>query len=179
MVRLQVRDSGIGIAAVDLPHIFEPFFTEADVSRHSSGQFEFGRRGLGLGLSLVRAFVHLHGGSVEVDSALGQGTTFTITLPTDGKSLVTSRRNRAKLYAAMHQEKAMTSVPESDLLHMLMDNVPDAIYFKDLSKSFYPYQSRTGTAFRSGRPRRGDRQDATSISSARRTPGRHISTSRK
>ena len=82
MVRLQVRDSGIGIAAVDLPHIFEPFFTEADVSRHSSGQFEFGRRGLGLGLSLVRAFVHLHGGTVEVDSALGQGSTFTITLPT-------------------------------------------------------------------------------------------------
>ncbi|MGH7171384.1 MAG: ATP-binding protein [Gemmataceae bacterium] len=79
-VRLQVRDSGIGIAAADLPHIFEAFFTEGDVSRHSSGQFEFGRRGLGLGLSLVRAFVHMHGGTVQVDSTPGQGTTFTIKL---------------------------------------------------------------------------------------------------
>jgi signal transduction histidine kinase len=80
-VRLQVRDNGVGIVAADLPYIFEPFFTEVDVSRHSSGQFEFGRRGLGLGLSLVRAFVHMHGGTVQVESKLGQGSTFTITLP--------------------------------------------------------------------------------------------------
>ncbi|HTU18601.1 MAG TPA: hybrid sensor histidine kinase/response regulator [Gemmataceae bacterium] len=86
VVCLQIRDSGVGIAAADLPHIFEPFFTEVDVSRHSSGQFEFGRRGMGLGLSLVRAFVHLHGGTVQVDSTLGQGTTFTITLPGDAVS---------------------------------------------------------------------------------------------
>jgi signal transduction histidine kinase len=80
-VRLQVRDSGIGIEPPNLPHIFEPFFTEMDVSRHASGQFEFGRRGLGLGLSLVRAFVHMHGGTVDVSSTPGQGTVFTITLP--------------------------------------------------------------------------------------------------
>ncbi|MHB1421944.1 MAG: ATP-binding protein [Gemmataceae bacterium] len=81
VVRLQVCDNGIGIARDQLPHIFEPFFTEVDVSRHSSGQFEFGRRGLGLGLSVVHAFVAMHGGRVELDSTLGQGTTFTITLP--------------------------------------------------------------------------------------------------
>jgi len=80
-VHLQVRDNGVGIAPADLPHIFEPFFTEADVSRHSSGQFEFGRRGLGLGLSLVRAFIHMHGGIVQVESAPAQGSTFTIILP--------------------------------------------------------------------------------------------------
>jgi signal transduction histidine kinase len=80
-VRLQVRDSGIGIEPDNLPHIFEPFFTEVDVSRHSSGQFEFGRRGLGLGLSLVRAFVQMHGGTVEVASTPGQGTTVTMVLP--------------------------------------------------------------------------------------------------
>jgi signal transduction histidine kinase len=78
---LQVRDSGVGISPADLPHIFEPFFTEVDVSRHSSGQFEFGRRGLGLGLSLARAFVQAHGGTLDVDSTPGQGTTFTVTLP--------------------------------------------------------------------------------------------------
>jgi signal transduction histidine kinase len=80
-VRVQVRDNGIGIAPEQLSHLFEPFFTELDVSRHSSGQFEFGRRGLGLGLSVVRAFVTMHGGSVDVSSTPGAGTTFTITLP--------------------------------------------------------------------------------------------------
>jgi signal transduction histidine kinase len=81
VVRLQVRDNGIGINSADLAHVFEPFFTEIDVSRHSSGQFEFGRRGLGLGLSLVRAFVRMHGGTVEVASTPGRGTTFTMVLP--------------------------------------------------------------------------------------------------
>ena len=80
-VSFQVRDNGIGIAAEQLPHLFEPFFTEIDVSRHSSGQFEFGRRGLGLGLSVVRAFVAMHGGTVDVSSSLGAGSTFTLTLP--------------------------------------------------------------------------------------------------
>jgi signal transduction histidine kinase len=80
-VRLQVRDNGVGIEAKNLSHLFEPFFTEVDVSRHSSGQFEFGRRGLGLGLSLVRAFAQMHGGTVDVASTLGQGTTCTLTLP--------------------------------------------------------------------------------------------------
>jgi two-component system, response regulator PhcR len=80
-MRFQVRDNGIGIASEQLPHLFEPFFTEIDVSRHSSGQFEFGRRGLGLGLSVVRAFVAMHGGTVDVSSTPGAGTAFTITLP--------------------------------------------------------------------------------------------------
>jgi signal transduction histidine kinase len=80
-VYMQVRDNGIGIGRDQLPHIFEPFFTEADVSRHSSGQFEFERRGLGLGLSVVRAFVAMHGGTVDVASIPGQGATFTIALP--------------------------------------------------------------------------------------------------
>jgi signal transduction histidine kinase len=80
-VCLQVRDNGIGIAREQVPHLFEPFFTEIDVSRHSSGQFEFGRRGLGLGLSVVRAFVAMHSGTVDVSSTPGQGSAFTIVLP--------------------------------------------------------------------------------------------------
>jgi signal transduction histidine kinase len=78
---IQVRDSGTGIDSACLPHIFEPFFTRFDVSRHSSGQFEFDRRGLGLGLSVVKAFVEMHGGSVGVESEPSRGSTFTITLP--------------------------------------------------------------------------------------------------
>src|SRR5262249_7468408 len=80
-VEISISDCGVGIDPNHLPHVFEPFFTSFDVSRHSSGQFEFGRRGLGLGLSLVKAFVEMHGGQVEAKSEPGKGTTFTITLP--------------------------------------------------------------------------------------------------
>src|SRR5437773_1173055 len=80
-VEIKVSDSGVGIEPSNLPHIFQPFFTSFDVSRHSSGQFEFGRRGLGLGLTLVKAFVEMHGGQVQAASEPGKGTTFTITLP--------------------------------------------------------------------------------------------------
>jgi signal transduction histidine kinase len=80
-VEIKVSDSGVGIEPSCLPHVFEPFFTSFDVSRHSSGQFEFGRRGLGLGLTLVKAFVEMHGGQVHAASQPGKGTTFTITLP--------------------------------------------------------------------------------------------------
>jgi signal transduction histidine kinase len=79
--RFQVADTGLGIDPQSLPHIFEPFFTRTNVSRHSSGQFEFNRRGLGLGLSLVKAFVEMHGGTIKVASARDRGTTFTIVLP--------------------------------------------------------------------------------------------------
>jgi signal transduction histidine kinase len=78
---IQVTDTGVGIEPDALAHIFDPFFTRFDVSRHASGSFEFNRRGLGLGLSLVKAFVEMHGGSVEVASAPGHGSTFTVRLP--------------------------------------------------------------------------------------------------
>lgn len=80
-VEIRVGDSGLGIDAAALPHIFEPFFTTFDVSHHASGHFEFRRRGLGLGLSLVKAFVEMHGGRVTVASTPDHGSTFTITLP--------------------------------------------------------------------------------------------------
>jgi signal transduction histidine kinase len=79
--RIQVTDTGLGIDPSSLRHLFEPFFTRFDVSRHASGQFEFDRRGLGLGLSLVKAFVEMHGGTVEAASEPGRGSTFTVKLP--------------------------------------------------------------------------------------------------
>jgi signal transduction histidine kinase len=82
-VEITVSDCGVGIDPAHLPHIFKPFFTSFDVSRHSSGQFEFGRRGLGLGLSLVKAFVEMHGGQVEAASEPGRGTAFKISLPAE------------------------------------------------------------------------------------------------
>jgi signal transduction histidine kinase len=69
---LRVRDTGIGIRSDELPRIWERLF-RGDASR--------AERGLGLGLSLVRAVVEAHGGTVEVASEPGKGSTFTVALP--------------------------------------------------------------------------------------------------
>ena len=80
-IRVQVSDPGIGIAPADRTHLFEPFFTGNDTMHHSSGEYQFCKKGMGLGLCLVKAFVELHGGTVAVDTAPGEGSTFTVTLP--------------------------------------------------------------------------------------------------
>ncbi len=80
-VRIRIADTGCGIDDVCQARLFEPFFTGFDVSHHSSGTFEHGRKGLGLGLSVVKAFVEMHGGRIDVRSEPEQGTSFTIELP--------------------------------------------------------------------------------------------------
>jgi two-component system NtrC family sensor kinase len=70
-IEIQVRDDGSGIAPDVLPHIFEPFLTTKE-----SGH------GVGLGLAIARGIVDRHSGRIEVESELGRGTTFTVTLPT-------------------------------------------------------------------------------------------------
>jgi heavy metal sensor kinase len=73
---LEVSDTGAGIAPDDLPHVFERFY-QSDKARPR----ETPSRGLGLGLSICQAVVTAHGGTIEVASVLGQGTTFTVRLP--------------------------------------------------------------------------------------------------
>ena len=72
VARLAIRDAGIGIAVTDLPLIWDRLY-RADISRT--------QRGLGLGLSLVKAVVEAHGGQVEAWSQPGRGSTFTVVLP--------------------------------------------------------------------------------------------------
>jgi signal transduction histidine kinase len=80
-LRITISDTGKGIAPECVSRVFDPFFTEFDVSCHSSGTFEYDKRGLGLGLSMAKAFVEMHGGTLSVTSELGVGTTFTLDLP--------------------------------------------------------------------------------------------------
>ncbi len=78
---IEVTDKGIGLEPRALDYLFQPFFTDFDPTRHSSGDFGFGKRGLGLGLSLVKKFVALHGGRIEARSCPGEGTCVTVYLP--------------------------------------------------------------------------------------------------
>jgi signal transduction histidine kinase len=78
---IRVSDTGCGIDPAHLPRIGEAFFTGYDVTHHSSGHFEHLRQGLGLGLSVVKSFVTMHGGKLDISSELQCGTTVTITLP--------------------------------------------------------------------------------------------------
>jgi signal transduction histidine kinase len=73
-IAIAVTDTGAGIAAADLPRIWERLY-RGDASRPESG--------LGLGLSLVRAIADAHGGRAEVTSAPGQGSTFRLILPAE------------------------------------------------------------------------------------------------
>jgi OmpR-family two-component system manganese-sensing sensor histidine kinase len=77
-LKLEVQDTGIGIAPEALPHLFDRFY-RADVarSRHRTGQ----SAGSGLGLAIVQAIVQVHQGQIRLDSQLDRGTTVTITLP--------------------------------------------------------------------------------------------------
>ena len=69
-VVVKISDNGPGIPAEILPRIFDPFFTTKDVGQ-----------GSGLGLSIVHGIVERHGGTISVESEVGSGTTFTVSLP--------------------------------------------------------------------------------------------------
>ena len=73
-VELTVADTGTGIAAEDLPHLFERFYRASSARARSA-------EGVGIGLALVKSHVEMHDGTVSVDAAPGGGTTVTVRLP--------------------------------------------------------------------------------------------------
>ena len=72
-VQIIVKDGGIGIAPEELPTVFQPFMRGEQAKRMAGGT--------GLGLYVCKSIVEQHGGTIEVASELGEGTTFTVSLP--------------------------------------------------------------------------------------------------
>jgi len=90
---LTVRDTGIGISADQLPHVFERFHRVPNARSRT-------HEGAGIGLALVRELVRLHGGSVSAESDTGRGTAFTVTLPLGSQHLPEDRMGRRAVEAS-------------------------------------------------------------------------------
>jgi signal transduction histidine kinase len=71
-IRISVRDTGRGIAAEHIPHLFQPYYQAAITDQGI---------GTGLGLAIIKHLTELHGGNITVESVVGAGTVFTIDLP--------------------------------------------------------------------------------------------------
>jgi signal transduction histidine kinase len=91
-VEVKIADNGPGIPPEILPRIWDPFFTTKDVGE-----------GTGLGLSIVHELVERHGGSIECDTKLGAGTTFTVKLPR--QMPITEQRKRATTDAKPREQR--------------------------------------------------------------------------
>ncbi|OKH43482.1 hypothetical protein NIES2101_30320 [Calothrix sp. HK-06] len=125
-VKLLVIDTGVGIRHSELPHLFERFYR---VENSQGRSFE----GSGIGLSLVQELVKLHGGAINVTSTFGQGSCFTVTIPTTGASKPPEYVNNTtptlastKLGAIPYVEEAQRwFLGESTELNMLSAEIED------------------------------------------------------
>ena len=90
LLRVSITDTGIGIAPGDLSRLGDPFF-------QAKSTYDRPYEGTGLGLSLVRGLVGLHGGSISVESAPAQGTRVSIRLPMDCRNVMPAQTGTAKI----------------------------------------------------------------------------------
>ncbi len=119
LVRISIRDTGVGMDAETRARVFDPFFTTKDT------------KGTGLGLSVAYGIVSRHHGRIEVDSELGKGTTFTLEFPVGEGSLATTAPSSQGPPSALRvlvvdDEEAVLDVL-ADLLRMLGQNVTTAL----------------------------------------------------
>ena len=127
-IALSVRDTGIGIAPEMLPHVFEMFVQERQALDRSSG-------GLGLGLTIVRSLVALHGGRVEVASAgHNRGSEFTVVLP--------AAEARAELPHGTTTPRAVVHAEPEDSRILLVDDNVDAAEMLSSSLQLLGYDTR-------------------------------------
>jgi len=105
-VRVVIKDEGVGVHPSEQQYLFEPFFTGFDTLHHSSGNYQFGKRGIGLGLCLVKTLVELHGGRVEVQSTPDRGSSFGFLLPRR-QPLTVKARTANKLVETTSEEASL------------------------------------------------------------------------
>jgi PAS domain S-box-containing protein len=116
-VLLAVSDTGVGISPDLQARIFEPFFTTKEVGK-----------GTGLGLSTVDGIVGQHGGSIEVESMPGQGTTFTILLPRQGEDPEPIERRLASDASPRGTETVLLVEDEDAVLNLVRDVLQERGY---------------------------------------------------
>jgi PAS domain S-box-containing protein len=122
-VVVDVQDSGMGLSAEFLPHVFDLFVQGARTVDRSQG-------GLGLGLALVQSLVELHGGSVSAHSeGPGRGSCFSVRLPLSEKRAITDTREQMPEKPAAGARKRILLVDDNaDAIHMLRDMLTDLGY---------------------------------------------------
>ena len=101
-VRIEIADDGPGIPREAMARIFTPFFTTKEVGK-----------GMGLGLTITRQVIKQHGGTLDVDSTLGQGTTFTIRLPLASEQS-TEEGEVSALEQAAEADSLVNATPDED-----------------------------------------------------------------
>ena len=104
---VRVSDTGIGIAASDIPRLGQPF-TQASTGPARRYQ------GTGLGLSLVKALSELHQGSMEIASELGRGTTMTVRIPLDCPARIAEQQFSNDKIVALTDARKKTPSPAQD-----------------------------------------------------------------
>ena len=139
-VELAVRDTGIGIAANELPRLFERFHRVEGAKART-------HEGSGIGLALVQELVRLHGGEIRAESVEGKGTVFTVKIPTG-----TAHLPRDRIVAA--RPRALTATSAGVFVEEALHWLPDA--------TDSHARARTTSAGRaSGRPLRGSSSSTT------------------
>jgi len=105
-VNISVTDTGIGIQAGDLARIGDPFF-------QARNSYDRAYEGTGLGLSVVRGLIGLHGGSIKMESAQGEGTCVSIRLPMECQQEKIAGRTSAKIETIPRVNRAGTRAVEN------------------------------------------------------------------
>ena len=117
---LTVKDTGIGISRELLPHVVHMFTQERQAADRSRG-------GLGIGLTIVRNLVELHGGTVQADSeGLGKGSVFTIRLPVATEETAAIEISSAKAPVARASKRVLLVDDNEDVLELLAEILRDA-----------------------------------------------------
>jgi CheY-like chemotaxis protein len=133
LARLTMRDSGIGIAPELLPTIFDLFVQEDRSLARSQG-------GLGIGLSLAKRIVELHGGSIAASSAVGEGSSFVVTLQTTGARALQNGASLAAPATAAGSADAAAAGAQRRVL--IVDDNEDAAMCQDVLLTMHGYDTR-------------------------------------